>query len=115
MACDIDFIDFVCCQLDGVGMIRTRKMFGDYCIYVNEKPLILCCDNIAYIPKHPAIDGLMADAECGFPFEGSKEKYILDVEHGSEARRIVSILEGVTPFPKPKKSRRTEASGNVNR
>lgn len=106
MACDIDFIDFVCSQLDGIGIVRYRKMFGDYCIYVNEKPVVLCCDNIAYVSKHPAIDDLMADAECGFPYEGSKEKYILDIEHGSEARRIVSILEGVTPFPKPKKSKR---------
>lgn len=100
MASDIDFIDFVCSQLEGVGLIRTRKMFGDYCIYVNEKPLILCCDNIAYIPKHPAIADLMEGAECGLPYPGAKERYILDVDHRSDARRIVRELEKATPFPK---------------
>ena len=100
MACSADFIDFVCCQLDSVGIIRTRKMFGDYCIYVNEKPLMLCCDNVVYIPKDPAIDDLMTDAECGVPFPGAKERYILDVDHGNEARRIISLLEKATPFPK---------------
>jgi len=105
MACDSEYADFVMSQLQGIGVLRAKRMFGEYCIYVNEKPIILCCDNITYIPKHPAIDELMQGAECGFPFPGARERYILDVDHGSEARQVVSILEGVTPFPKPKKPR----------
>jgi len=103
MASSIEYIDFVCSQLDGIGTIRAKKMFGDYCIYVNEKPILLCCDNTTYISKNPAIDELMSEAECGVPYDGSKEKYILDVEHGSDARYIVGLLEKATPFPKPKK------------
>lgn len=103
MATDADYVDFVCRQISGTGTIRTKKMFGEYCVYINEKPIILCCDNTSYISKHPAIDNLMANAECGFPYKGAKEKYILDVDHASEAKRIVSILESVTPLPKQKK------------
>ena len=29
MACTTDYIDFVCSQLNGVGIIRSKKMFGD--------------------------------------------------------------------------------------
>ena len=106
MATSSEYAEFVCQQLEGIGYLRMKKMFGEYCIYVNEKPLILCCDNIPYIPKHPAIDGLMSEAECGYPYPGAKERYILDVDHASEAKRVVSILEGVTPEPTPKKKKR---------
>lgn len=103
MASSTEYIDFVCAQLDGIGIVRAKKMFGDYCIYVNEKPLLLCCDNTTYISKHPAIDSVMSEAECGIPYDGAKERYILDIDHASQARQIVSLLEKVTPFPKDRK------------
>ena len=46
MACTTDYIDFICSQLEGVGVIRSKKMFGDWMIYIDEKPIILACDNI---------------------------------------------------------------------
>ena len=46
MASNIEFVEFVCSQLQELGHIRYRKMFGDYMIYVNEKTVILLCDNI---------------------------------------------------------------------
>lgn len=65
MACTTDFIDFICSQLAEAGTVRSRKMFGDYMIYVNEKPVVLACDNIAYVKAHPAVADIMADAERG--------------------------------------------------
>ena len=58
MASNIDFIEFICSQIKGIGTVRYRKMFGDYMIYLNEKPIILVCDNIAYVKKHPSIANL---------------------------------------------------------
>lgn len=39
----------------------------------------------------------------GFPYEGAKEHYILDIEHGREAVKVVKALEQALPYPKPKK------------
>lgn len=103
MACSQDYIDFVCSQLEGVGVIRTRKMFGDWCIYVDEKPVILACDEICYVKKLEAIAPWMGDAECGFPYDGAKEHYILDIEHGTNVKQIIARLVEVLPYPKPKK------------
>ena len=52
---------------------------------------------------HPAIADLMTEAEKGFPYEGAKEHYILDIEHGREAVKVVRALEQALPYPKPKK------------
>lgn len=106
MACTVEFIEFVCTQLAEAGDVRSRKMFGDYMVYINEKPVVLACDNIAYVKIHPAIADLMTDAEKGFPYEGAKEHYILDIEHGREAVKVVRALEQALPYPKPKKEAR---------
>lgn len=70
MACTREFIDFVCDTLSPLGEVRSRKMMGDYIIYVNGKCVITACDNICYVKKLPSIAGLMADAETGHPYEG---------------------------------------------
>lgn len=103
MACTSDFIDFICSQIAEVGIIRSRKMFGDYMIYVNEKPVILACDNIAYVKVHPAIDDIMTNAEKGVPYDGAKEHYILNVEHKEDVLNVVKTLEQVLPYPESKK------------
>lgn len=103
MASNIEFVEFVSSQLEKLGIVRYRKMFGDYMVYVNEKPTVLICDNIAYVKKHPSIAELMQDAETSSPYDGAKEHYILDVEHTEDLLKVVGTLEQALPFPKEKK------------
>ena len=103
MACTTDFIYFVCSQLAGVGAVRTRKMFGDWLIYVDEKPVVLACDGICYVKKLPVIAGMMTEAETGFPYRGAKEHYILDIEHRDKAVEVVRALLPAIPYPRKRK------------
>lgn len=106
MASSEEFIDFVCGQIEGVGLVMPRKMFGDWCIYIDGKPVILVCDNICYVKIHQAIEALMEDAETGCPYPGARPHYILDIEHRAEAIKVVKILTEALPLPK-KKGKRT--------
>lgn len=108
MACSTDFIEFVCSQLSSVGVVRSRRMMGDWLIYVDEKCVIVACDNICYVKKIPEIEQLMADAECGCPYDGAREHYILDIEHRELAEQVVSRLRDVLPYPKQKKAKCTQ-------
>ena len=103
MACTPEFVDFVAAQLADAGAVRVRKMFGDHLLYVDEKPAVLLCDNVAYVKMHPALEAWMADAETGHPYPGAKLHYILDVEHRAEALRVVKILAEVLPLPTPRR------------
>ncbi|MFR2154639.1 MAG: hypothetical protein ACLS48_08380 [[Eubacterium] siraeum] len=58
-------------------------MFGEYMVYVNDKPVLLVCDNTVYVKKLPEIEELMSGAECGVPYDSAKEHYILDIEDRS--------------------------------
>ncbi|MCH5222082.1 MAG: transcriptional regulator [Muribaculaceae bacterium] len=103
MACSQEYIDFICDVLAPLGEVRSRKMMGDYVIYVNEKCVITACDNNAFVKKLDCIASLMSDAEIGCPYEGAKEAYILDFADQRKAREVISILWEALPFPKKKK------------
>jgi len=102
MSTSVDFIEYVCDQIKGVGAVRNKKMFGEYMVYVNEKPILLVCDNSVFVKNLPCLDDLMANAEKGYPYDGAKEHYILDIDNSDLAREVVAVLEQVTPLPKPK-------------
>lgn len=91
MATTKDYIEYVCERLHGAGGLRYRKMFGEYMVYVNDKPVLLVCDNTVFVKIVPELAALMADAERGLPYEGAKEHYILDIgryrpSHGRSSR-----------------------------
>jgi hypothetical protein len=46
MASDIDFVNYVIDQTSEAGVITSKKMSGEYIVYVNGKPIILICDNM---------------------------------------------------------------------
>lgn len=108
MASTLDYIEFVCTQLEKLssGIIIPKKMFGDYMIYIDGKPIILVCDNICYVKMVNEIKDLMADAEIGTPYQGAKEHYILDIEHLELCIPVIRILQAVIPIPKSRKKQR---------
>lgn len=89
MACTIEFIDSICDALSPLGEVSCRKMMGDYVIYVNGKCIITACDNVAFVKKLPCIASLMTEAECGSPYPGAKEAYILDFADIHNALKVI--------------------------
>ena len=105
MATTADYIKFVCEQIAGMGAVRYRKMFGEYMVYVNDKPLLLVCDNTVYVKMLPELAPLMARADTGLPYKGGREHYILDIEDRALTLAALAILEPLTPRPKPRKKK----------
>ena len=103
MATTTSFVNYVCEQLNSIGAIRFRKMFGEYMIYVDDKPVVIVCDNIAYVKKLPCIEEMMGEAETGNPYKGAKEHYVLDIDNAVFVQKVVGKLVEVTPRPKSKR------------
>ncbi len=103
MATTIEYIEYVCEQINGIGEIRYKKMFGEYMVYVNDKPVIIVCDNTAFVKKLLCIEKEMKEAQTGYPYKGAKEHYILDIDNAEFCKSIIMEVEKVTPLPKPRK------------
>ena len=103
MASTKDYVDYVCEHIAAYGIISNKKMFGEYMIYINAKPIILICDNTPYIKMKDEIKEYMGESSTDFPYNGAKEHYILDIEDRDITSKVLPILEQITPLPKPKK------------
>ena len=105
MATTNEYIEYVCEQIKGIGEIRYKKMFGEFMVYVNDKPVIIVCNNVSFVKKLECVNHMMKDAEIGYPYKGAKEHYILDIDNSEFAKSIAIQIEKVTPLPKPKKKK----------
>lgn len=103
MSTSADYIEFVRERIDKFGTVRTKKMFGEYMAYLNDRPILTVCDNTVFVKKLPELAEPMSDAPCGFPYDGAKECYILDIENTELLERVIPLLGEIIPLPKPKK------------
>lgn len=103
MATSKDYIEFVLEQVRDFGDISFRKMFGEYMVYFSSKPILLVCDNTVFIKILPKTAIIMENAERGFPYDGAKEHYILDIENRELLEKIIPVLIEITPLPKSKR------------
>ena len=100
MASSPEFVRYICEQLDGLGAVRSRKMFGDYMVYLNDKPIIIFSDNRAMVKTLPCLAELLAGRPTQPPYEGAKDHYLLDPDDRDTLREAARRAEEVTPLPK---------------
>lgn len=85
--------------------VTYRKMFGKYLVYINEKPILLVCDNTVFVKKLPETAELMRDCSEEYPYDGARAHYIPHIENRDLLYKAVTALERITPVPKRRKKR----------
>ena len=103
MATEAGFIAYLCDQLEGLGTIRSRKMFGEYMVYCNDKPVLIVCDDRPMVKMLTILEPLLKDRPTAPPYEGAKDHYILDPDDRETLREAVRLAEEVTPLPKKRR------------
>ena len=108
MATDPGLIEYLCDQLEGLGAVRSRKMFGEYMLYCNDKPVLIICDDRPMVKMLPILEPLLKDHPTAPPYEGAKPHYVLDPDDRETLREAVRLAEEVTPVPKKKAPKKKE-------
>ena len=105
MASSPEFVAYICEQLEGLGTVRSRKMFGEYLVYLNDKPVLIVCDDRAMVKMLPCLADLLAGRPTEPPYEGAKDHYLLDPDDRNTLREAARLAEEVTPLPKKRKKK----------
>jgi TfoX/Sxy family transcriptional regulator of competence genes len=105
-----DFIEYVTAQIADCGVVRYKKMFGEYMVYVNDKPILLVCDNSVFAKPVSELASLLSEAEMDYPYSpekypGVKKHYVIDADNAELLKAVVFTLEPITPVPKPRKKK----------
>lgn len=74
MSTDQSTVDFLCEQLSGAGVIRPKKMFGEYGLYCNEVFFALVCDNKLFFKATDDLKKVMQYDNLK-PYPGAGEGY----------------------------------------
>lgn len=103
MASTIDFVEYVCDCIVDCGHIRYRKMFGEYLVYVDEKPIFLVCDNRVFVKDFPVLESVLENASMENPYPGAKMHYLLDPDNADLLRQVVGVILPIVPAKNPQK------------
>lgn len=102
-------IDYILDQLDAVGEVTTRKMFGEYALYCDSKVVALVCDDTLYIKITEAGKIFVGKKyHEGFAYPGAKASMEIDgdlLEDRDWLCQLVRITADSLPLPKKKPSK----------
>ena len=109
MASNAELVQYIAEQCSGAGAIRTRKMFGEYGIYCDEKIFGLICRNQLFIKITKAGKEMFPNLETAPPYEGAKPHFLFsDIDNGDALSKFVQITCRELPEPKRKEDRRKQ-------
>lgn len=99
-------VDFITEQIAGAGQIRSRKMFGEYAIYCNEKVVALVCDDKLFVKPTKAGRLFIETVEEGEPYPGAKAYFHISGDLWEDRQWLTELIAKTAeelPLPKPKK------------
>lgn len=104
-----DTLDFLLDQLTGLG-VSTRRMFGEYCVYLDGKPVAFVCDDQLFVKPTEAGRAVIPNVEEGFPYPGARAYLMLTADQWEDSEWLRSVLRATAnalPPPKPKARRKS--------
>ncbi len=109
MSTDQAFADFIMEQLDGCGPIRTKKMFGEYAVYHEDKIVALICDNQLFVKPTEAGRAFIGEVEMAPPYPGARDSFLIDerLEDREWLCELITLSARELPPPKPKRKKQT--------
>ena len=108
MATDKKFVEFVVDQIEKMGTITAKSMFGEYGVFSDGKIFGLVCVNKLFIKPTEGGRAFIKTVVEAPPYPGAKNCFL--IEEKLEDRKWLSNLVRITvkelPDPKPRKKKK---------
>jgi TfoX/Sxy family transcriptional regulator of competence genes len=100
-------IDYILDQLQGVGEVRARKMFGEYALYCDNKVVALVCDEQLFVKITEAGKEYVGKKYLeGKAYPGAKTSMLIEeelIEDREWLQELIRVTANSLPMPKPKR------------
>jgi TfoX/Sxy family transcriptional regulator of competence genes len=106
MASSREYLDFILEQLSGLNGITSKKMMGEYILYMNGRIFGGIYDDRFLVKPVKSAVAMMPDADRELPYEGAKEMLLVDnVDNREFLEELVTAMYDELPAPKSKKGK----------
>ena len=107
MASDKSFVEFIVDQIENVGQVTYKKMFGEYALYCEGKVVALVCDNRLFIKPTDGGRAFIGDVVEAPPYTGAKPSFLIDarVDDREWISNLIKITYQELPEQKIKKKK----------
>jgi DNA transformation protein len=105
MASDQKNVDFICEQMNQAGDIRSRKMFGEYAIYCDDKVIALVCDDQLFLKVTEPGRAIAKNVKMAPAYPGAKDSFLIPEDEWEDAAYLSSLARvtaNALPLPKKK-------------
>lgn len=107
MASHPDFVNYVTEQLREAGVIRSRKMFGEYGLYCDDIFFGVICDDQFFVKVTPHGEAAFPHLPKTPPCEGAKDSFLVeDVDNREQMTELVSLTCEILKSTPSKKERK---------
>ena len=99
-------IEYLEDQISASCQIRTRKMFGEYALYCDEKVVALVCDDQLFIKITVMSPHFLDEKPSTQPYPGAKNFLLIPEEKWEEREWLSQFIQSTAdnlPLPKLKK------------
>jgi len=108
MASDKSFVEFIVDQIENVGQITFKKMFGEYAVYSDGKVVALVCDNQLFIKPTEGGRAFIGNVVEAPAYPGAKPGFLIDdrIEDRQWISNLIRITNEELPVQKMKKKKK---------
>lgn len=102
----------------GLGRrLESKKMFGEYALYLDGKIVALVCDDQLFLKPTPAGKAWLGKVSEAPPYPGAKNYYLLAAELDDPERlgAVLQVTADALPAPVPKRSKGKKGSAPAKR
>ena len=86
-------IDYLLEQLAELGQVNAKKMFGEYCLYYQDKPVALVCDDQLFVKPLQAVKDFIGEVVEGIPYPGAKTQLLIGGEYWDDAEWLSGLIK----------------------
>jgi TfoX/Sxy family transcriptional regulator of competence genes len=104
MASSLDTVQHIVDQVGLGRRLSSKKMFGEFALYLDEKIVALVCDDQLFLKPTDQAKALLGKVRLVPPYPGSKDYFLLtdELEDPDRLKEVVIITAKALPDPKPK-------------
>ncbi|QTD46987.1 TfoX/Sxy family protein [Ottowia testudinis] len=102
-------MDFLLDQIAALPHVRTRRMFGEYCVYLDDKPTAFVCDGQLFVKITGAGRALLPNPRYGRPYPGAKDYFLLRPDEWEDRPALCELLATTSRALPPAKPRKRAA------